>query len=322
MSKRLWGLLGCLALLLSLCGGAQAGTTRRGVVVNDRPENRLHLRTLPDTQAPSLGKYYTGVEVEVLEDTGYGNWARVQVRGVEGFMLMDFLRIGADANHVTPATPTAYVNNPNPADRLNLRELPDERSESLGRFYNGTQVTVLGVAGAWYHVDVGGRSGYMRSAFLSLRGGGASTGTQYAVVKNPNPRDRLNLRAWAQTSAPSLGKYYNGVRVELLSGGDSVWVRVRVAGVEGYMQRSYLASGAEADRVQSATPTVWVLNPNPRDRLNLRAAPDASSDSLGKYYNGTSVTVLGIAGDWYHVRVDGKTGYMDAHYLTGLETAG
>ena len=76
----------CALLLCCLALTAQAGATEVGVVVNDVPTNRLHLRTLPSTDADSLGKYYTGVEVEVLDASNFGDWAKVRVRGVEGFL--------------------------------------------------------------------------------------------------------------------------------------------------------------------------------------------------------------------------------------------
>ena len=38
-----------------------------------------------------------------------------------------------------------------------------------------------------------------------------------AVVKNPDPQDRLNLREQPSETAASLGKYYNGVVVQSLS---------------------------------------------------------------------------------------------------------
>lgn len=315
--KRMLGLFLAFALALMLCAGAQADGYLRGVVVNDRPENRLHLRVLPDTQAQSLGKYYTGVVVDVLNARDFGDWAKVSVRGVEGFMLKAYLRMGDDV-FVAPAMPTAFVNNPNPADRLNLRSEPDERAGSLGRYYNGTRVTVLGVAGAWYHVDVDGQSGYMRGSYLSLQGAGGGEAANDAVVNNPNPQDRLHLRVLPDAKARSLGKYYNGVHVQVLGGSAGSWVRVRVAGVEGYMQSRYLAFGSAAQSVAQAMPDGYVNNPRVTDRLNLRSGPDEASDSLGRYYNNTRVRILGVLDGWYHVQVeeDNKTGYMKSNYLT------
>ena len=63
----------CALLLCCLALTAQAGASQVGVVVNDVPTNRLHLRTLPSTDADSLGKYYTGVEVEVLDASNFGD---------------------------------------------------------------------------------------------------------------------------------------------------------------------------------------------------------------------------------------------------------
>ena len=41
----------------------------------------------------------------------------------------------------------AVVNNPDPADMLNLRVKPDTGAISLGKFYNGTPVTILRTEG-------------------------------------------------------------------------------------------------------------------------------------------------------------------------------
>lgn len=51
----------------------------------------------------------------------------------------------------------------------------------------------------------------------------------------------------------------------------------------------------------------------------LRLRDGASSDALtiSAYYTGTEVTILGGSGSWFYVRTpDGKTGYMNADYLT------
>ena len=42
----------------------------------------------------------------------------------------------------------------------------------------------------------------------------------------------------------------------------------------------------------------------------MRENPSKNSTILGLYSNGTSVQVLGLSENWYHVQVDGKTGFM------------
>ena len=62
----------------------------------------------------------------------------------------------------------AIVDNPNPADRLNLRAKASQKSASLGKYYNDTPVKVLDSKGEWTYVDCFGRKGWMRTKFLNF----------------------------------------------------------------------------------------------------------------------------------------------------------
>lgn len=245
------------------------------------------------------------------------------------------------------------------------------------------------------------------ATLLMMLSFGASALAQWAVVNNPNPEDRLNLRAKPSTDAISYGKYYNGTQVEILSGPSNGWYRVRVGlgngicEIEGYMKARYLAVGDAAASVRDARPTVAlsqsdgkrirlldfhtgscvgfadhgekvtvlgvgteylhvvtaagdigmvkaelatpkigfsgeeddeivhtgiavVNNPNPADRLNLRAKPSSDAISYGKYYNGTQVEILsGPDHGWYRVRIvqTELEGYMAERYLATGEAA-
>ena len=61
-------------------------------VSNPDPNDRLNLRTQPDRKSASLGKYYNGAPVRILENRG--EWAHVEILGVEGWMMTEFLAIG------------------------------------------------------------------------------------------------------------------------------------------------------------------------------------------------------------------------------------
>lgn len=63
----------------------------------------------------------------------------------------------------------AVVNNPNPADRLHLREKANKSSRSLGKFYNRTPVRIHSIKGDWAYVSVGaGMTGYMMKKYLAF----------------------------------------------------------------------------------------------------------------------------------------------------------
>ncbi|NLO85679.1 MAG: SH3 domain-containing protein [Clostridiales bacterium] len=65
----------------------------------------------------------------------------------------------------------AYVNNPNPEDRLNIRKGPKSDAATLGKLYNRTPLYVKEILGDWVHVWVGtadGLDGYVMKKFLAM----------------------------------------------------------------------------------------------------------------------------------------------------------
>ena len=66
----------------------------------------------------------------------------------------------------------AFVNNPNPEDRLHLRTRASRNSASLGKFFNRTPVQVLSRDGEWAKVRIGlgeaSLKGYMMTEYLAF----------------------------------------------------------------------------------------------------------------------------------------------------------
>jgi uncharacterized protein YgiM (DUF1202 family) len=60
------------------------------VVANPKSSDRLHLRKEPSTKSPSLGRYFNGTQVEVIDYSPDG-WAHVRVDGKEGYMMIQYL---------------------------------------------------------------------------------------------------------------------------------------------------------------------------------------------------------------------------------------
>lgn len=326
----------CLLLAVGMQSAALAGSSLVNVVNNPNPADRLNLRTAPSTRGDSLLKYYNGVVVDLVSLPQNG-WVHVRIGDVDGYMQERYIAFNVQPGQVKSAIPYAWVNNPNPSDRLNLRSWMDTIATSLGKYSNGTRVEVLGYSDQWCHVRVDGRTGFMQTRYLAMEeqrpqpvpppsgGGKQPPAIDWAIVKNPNPSDRLNLRdsvgARGETIPHSMGKYYSGVEVEILNYLDypqDAWVWVRIGDTFGFMQKRFLAINARPGEVRSVIPTVTITNPKAGDRLNLRMSASSTSPSLGKYPTGTRVEVLGVTQNgWNHVRLDGgKTGYMMNKFLT------
>ena len=119
----------------------------------------------------------------------------------------------------------------------------------------------------------------------------------YAVVNNPNPNDRLNLRVSPTRDTLSLGKYYNGVTVKILAYADSAWAHVQVGDVVGYMMTQYLVvydGGNNWKTVEPVMPQAELRNPY-ADSQYLLSSTDTAMQQLVPIPNGAPITVLGTA---------------------------
>lgn len=188
--KRMMLVLLALWMLCS-CAWAGAPESEWAVVNNPDPEDRLNLRAEPSRASSSLGKYFNGVMVEVLERTGDG-WDHVRVGATEGYMMMEYLADPAKMIVVVePVLPVATVNNPF-ADAQGLLEKPDSADVTLMvTLYNGTEVTVLGLTEQRAHVQYCGVTGYIPLQSLSME---EKQGAN-SIMDLPQMPDRQIVRA-------------------------------------------------------------------------------------------------------------------------------
>lgn len=267
---------------------------RTAIVHNPDSTDRLNLRTEPNEDSPTLGKYYNGVNVEVLSDVSNG---RVKVRfyNLEGYMKADFLEYGLDQVPIASAMPSVKIKNTG-STGLNLRKTQSMDSSSLGLYKNGSTVLVYGVNESWCHVETSdGKVGFMLrdqlSSLLEFQKSGSASGNgtsnnandvwlgpvgshqvaewtltlndYLAVVNNPNSAERLHLRVGPNEDADSLGKYYNGVRVYIDGQPEGDWLPVSVGNLSGYMKTQRLViSGEGQPYPDSEMPILLVNNPN------------------------------------------------------------
>lgn len=292
---------------------------------------KLNLRQYASTDSHSLGLYPNGTKVVVK--ARFGIWAYVTVDKKEGYMLLQFLTAAKPPVTQTPtALPTGastmYVKTGN-SGKLHLRQWASSDSASLGLYPNGTKVSVISVSGAWAYVVAGGKLGYMMLAFLD-------SGEKPPYTPEPGPSvpplnttmyiqtgntGKLNLREGPGKGYASLGLYPNGTKVKVTAITAGTWANVIVDGKSGYMLLSCLtAVEPPVTPVPPTdgpiTPTTMYVQTGNTGKLYLREKPSKGASVLGKYPNGTKVTVLGKTGAWAQVNVDGKTGYMMLQYLT------
>lgn len=130
----------------------------------------------------------------------------------------------------------------------------------------------------------------------------------------------LRLRAGASTFSQTISAYYTGTQVTIL-GGSGEWYYVSTPdGKTGYMHSDYLTitgsiTGGQLDENTQA----YVTSKNGLS-VRLRTGPSTQYSTIASYPVGTPATIL-ISGDtWCKVRIEGRTGYMMAEFLTTTQT--
>jgi len=211
------------------------------IVYSPDPSLRVHLRTSASKGAKSLGKYFSGVVVRVLDQKG-GIWARVRIGSLEGYMETDSLVLDGPVGSVPSLIPTVLVNYQD-GFSLTLRAGQSYQSGKQGAVPNGQPVRVLGVTEEFAHVlTEDGKTGFMMASALTPqpvyadipyvasipRPDGA-----VSVIDNPGGQG-AHLRQRGSTASESLGLYPNGTEV-VVTGGTVYWKKVWVDGRTGYM---------------------------------------------------------------------------------------
>ena len=142
---------------------------------------------------------------------------------------------------------------------------------------------------------------------------------QSAVVDNgSDPDSRLNMRKEPSADSASLGKFYSGTEVEILSDAGDGWSQVSIGGgqnsLDGYMMSDYLSTDGEG--VIDATFDMEVVSPYGTQSVVLRSKPSDSFDAVAMLEVGTAVRVIGVSGNFYYVQMDDDSvGCLDSSEL-------
>ena len=124
------------------------------------------LRSGPSKQYEALASYNVGQKVTVKS---YGaTWCQVNINGLDGYMMTQFLSTVKPENTGSSGTYTAYVTSQN-GKGVRLRSGAGKLYPTLATYSVGTQATVLEYGNDWCKIQIGGSIGYMMTEFLTTK---------------------------------------------------------------------------------------------------------------------------------------------------------
>ncbi len=144
----------------------------------------------------------------------------------------------------------AMVVNPNPADRLHLRERADKRSRSQGKYYTGTAVGVMAQDGDWMQVTFGDWNswvhGYMMKRYLTFGQSGSALQLDLSAMPQLSPAHPI-LKVYRQPQAGSYVTHWQesheSMRVIGIIGDEWYHVWFPATGEYGFVRWSDLSPG-------------------------------------------------------------------------------
>lgn len=244
-----------------ICKSAQ-GSASQGAIISGEGVN---LRSGAGMNYKSLAKLKRNTAVTVLAASG--DWYQVQIvsSGATGYVYKTYVK--STAATVTPApnnTANAYIN----ASGVNFRKGASTKYASLGKLSRSTAVTVLGVLGDWYQVQLTGttRVGFVYRTYVTF------TVATPAPQPSPTPitaanglinASGVNLRSGASTKHTSLGKLTRNTPVSVAGTvGDWYYLTITGTGKSGYVYRKYVTLFlATASFAPSPTSTPFLILP-------------------------------------------------------------
>ena len=302
----------CVVFLMLLCLLASAlpghGEGIYYITGMQDDSSRLKLRKAPSTNSEILGQFFGDVAVTVHSVSG--EWAKVDIGGLEGYMMREFLAPVSDGQwhfQGNPGSPFYVDEN----GRVPLYAAPNVSSAKIAEIGpESGGVRVLGtINDDWLYVLIEQPDG------STLYGYGSSLditqSDNYATATVDGNGQTVNIREEPSLDAAILGEYFSGVVVRRLfdnhMAGDG-WDKVRVGSVVGYMKEDYLD-------YSSAGVFPWRA-PMAELKEHDCAIWDYALDSTIDLY--TPFCILGRFGDRYQVRCETWLDEANCGYAYGF----
>ncbi|WP_153730568.1 N-acetylmuramoyl-L-alanine amidase [Sporosarcina obsidiansis] len=150
----------------------------------------------------------------------------------------------------------------------------------------------------------------------------------YVKVDTGNDKDPLNVRSKPSATSTIIDALPNGTVVEVV-GSTGVWLKVNLAGVEGYIHESFTTSNLESkpeapkpDVKPDPSPSAKLMGKVTVNSLNVRSAGNSSAPTIDKLKTGQKVEVVSVSGYWAKIRYGSTTGYVHKSYLKLLNQTG
>lgn len=147
----------------------------------------------------------------------------------------------ADKDIVEYLTPSEYdgIGIAQVADYVNVRNLPSEEGEIIGKLYNEAAGTIEEEENGWYKITSGTVTGYVKSEFLVTGKAAEDLAAQIGKRTATVTAETLRVRGEASTEGSILGLIGQGEELTVTDEQDG-WVQVSIEEGDGWVSAEYV----------------------------------------------------------------------------------
>ena len=230
-----------------------------------------------------VGSASAGAQIEVSEAEN------VVVTGDEANPLIDVMPEAADVEEGEEDLTRTVIAQCD--SFVNVRSMPDEDSEVVGKLYNHSAGTWLGKEGDWYKIESGSVTGYVKGEFV-VTGQAAvklaeEVGIRTAVVNTTT----LKIREEASTESTVLGMVGMSDSMTVVEETDE-WVKVQIEEGDGWVSKEFVDVSTEFPKAESAAEEAARLKKEEQERRKNTAAAQKATGKTSSS-SGANVSISG-----------------------------
>lgn len=303
--------------------------TEPEIVMGTVNTDKLNVRTKANANAPSVNKLAVGTRLEILEQLTVDDvtWGRIE----EGWVNMKFVTLDGDETEVPEVTEAPEATEPETtnqstastgsgkmgtitAESLNVRKGPGTKYDSVGKVKKGDRVEILETSGNWGKTA----DGWISLKYVKMDDGSSNTSTETTTSSSTEKTDSkystlvtngsttalgtvkvgdtaLNVRYGPSTDYNKLGTVKAGETLTYYQKSGN-WIRIS----KGWISYKYVTEVTSSSDNSSGTNSEYKTGTGKvtASALFIRKGAGTTYDSVGKLYEGDTVEILEVSGNW------------------------
>ncbi|WP_150112241.1 SH3 domain-containing protein [Clostridium hydrogeniformans] len=317
----------------------------KGKVIN--VTSNLRIRQGAGTNTSVVGYLMNGETFEIKGKSG--DWYHINANGKVGYIHKDYVE---ESKENKPSKPDEKPITPeenkglkgkviNVTSNLRIRQGAGTNTSVVGYLINGETFEIKGRSGDWYHINANGKVGYIHKDYVEESKENKPNKPEEKPVtpeenkglkgKVINVTSNLRIRQGAGTNTSVVGYLINGETFEI-KGKSGDWYHINAKGKVGYIHKDYVKEIKESKEIETK-PEVKPEEPKTPDantlpkgkvinitsNLRIRQGAGLNTSVVGYLNNGQTFNIKGKNGDWYHIEVSGKVGYIHKDYVQEIK---